>query len=204
MVLGPHSHICSVDWSLSEPGKLLRNDIEAPLPHRHGSESCCKHTGAFPSRARQRADVSSPQDSAGLSAWVGWQLDRTLAADRALEQLGYGQFWPIAAAFWTALLGTPPDPRRGGPWSISFKLGAQTGLRLGSTNWIRNPEGPEKRRRMVSLVEQHGGDRRYAEALYKLVEAATTPGRPRPVGRAVEFEMSPHRAESAEFFLCKP
>lgn len=136
------------------------------------------------------------------SAWVGWQLDRTMTPDRALAELGYGDAWPRAAAFWTALLGGTPDLRRGGPWSVRLELDGTPRLRVGSTNWLRHPEGEGKRRRLISLVEQYGGDRRYAESLYKLVESAVAPERRRPVGRAVEFEISPGHGDNAEFFLC--
>ena len=156
-ILGPHSHIYSVDWVLGQ---------------------------SYP------------------SVWVGWQLDRTLTPDRALAQLDYADAWPRASAFWTALLGVAPDPRLSGPWSVRLAFGGPSRLRVGSTNWLRHPEGEGKRRRLTSLVEQYGGDRRFAESLYKLIESAVPPERRRPVGRAVEFEISPTHDDSAEFFLC--
>jgi len=136
------------------------------------------------------------------TAWVGWQLDRTMTPDQALAQLDYADAWPRVSSFWTALLGATPDPRRGGPWSVRLAFGGSPRLRVGSTNWLRHPEGEGKRRRLVSLVERYGGDRRFAESLYKLIESAVPPERRRPVGRAVEFEISPTHDDSAEFFLC--
>jgi hypothetical protein len=136
-------------------------------------------------------------------AWVGWQLDRRLPASEALAAVGCGQAWPLAAAIWEALLGHPPDPRRG-PWSISLLLGGEFRLRLGSTNWARQIEEPEKRRRLAALVERLGGDRRFAEALYKLVESAVPTERRRAIGRAVEVELAAGKPESTEVYICMP
>jgi hypothetical protein len=136
------------------------------------------------------------------SAWIGWQLDRSLTPDRALALLDYPDAWERASAFWTALLGTAPDLRRGGPWSVRLAFGDPPRLRIGSTNWLRHPEGGGKRRRLIALVEQYGGARRFAESLYKLVESAVPVERRRPIGRAVEFEISAAHPDTAEFFLC--
>jgi len=136
------------------------------------------------------------------SIWIGWQLDRTLTPDQALARLDYADAWPRVSSFWTALLGATPDPRRSGPWSVRLAFGGPPRLRVGSTNWLRHPEGEGKRRRLISLVEQYGGDRRFAESLYKLIESAVPTERRRPVGRAVEFEISATHGDSAEFFLC--
>jgi hypothetical protein len=75
---------------------------------------------------------------------------------------------------------------------------------VGSTNWARQIEVPEKRRRLVTLVERLDGDRRFAEALYKLVESAAGSGRSRPVGRAVELEFVDSGVNVSEFYLCVP
>lgn len=134
-------------------------------------------------------------------AWVGWQLDRTCPVNEALAALGYGSTWPAAAAWWAELLGFAPHPRRG-PWSINLALGEGPRLRLGSTNWARCAETGEKRRRLGALIERQEDDRRFAEALYQLIEAASPPGRPRAVGRAVELELLDGQVGLAEFYLC--
>src|SRR5262249_27612034 len=156
-IIGPHSHIYCVTWSL---------------------QPTC-------------------------SAWVSWQLDRTLAVDRALELLDYGDFWPEAAALWSSLLGFSANTRRG-PWSIGLMLGGEPRIRVGSTNWVRRVEEREKRQRLANIVEQQGGDRRFAEALYKLVESAVRPYRPRSIGRAMELQFGRVAMEAAEFYICMP
>ena len=135
--------------------------------------------------------------------WIGWQLDRVLPIDKALALLGIDHVWPAAAAFWEDLLGRPPHPRFG-PWSLSLGLGGEPRWRVGSTNWSRRVEDDEKRRRMAALVERQGGDRRFAESLYKLVQAAARPPRARAVGRAVELEFFDGRQVQAEFYLRVP
>jgi hypothetical protein len=148
--------------------------------------------------------VSWPVNEAAAQAWVSWQLDRTLPADKALEALGIGCAWAAAARVWEALLGQPARPRLG-PWSISLRLGdGESRMRLGSTNWARCPENPDKRRRLAAVVECQGGDRRYAEALYKLIDSARHSHRPHTIGRAVELEFSGGQLQQAEFYLCVP
>jgi hypothetical protein len=136
-------------------------------------------------------------------AWVGWQLDRTLPVTQALEMLGYKQAWPAAVGLWEALFGQAPHPRIG-PWSLSILLGGESRWRLGSTNWTRRIEDPEKRRRFATLVDRQGGDRRFAESLYKLIESTGQSGRLRAIGRALELEFKDDRAELAEFYLRMP
>jgi hypothetical protein len=120
-----------------------------------------------------------------------------------LAALRIEQAWPAVARFWEALLGSPPHPRYG-PWSIGLRLGGEPRLRVGSTNWSRRIEDNDKRRRMVDLVENQGGDRRFAESLYKLISAAARPGRVHALGRAVELEFFEGRPELSEFYLCVP
>jgi hypothetical protein len=111
------------------------------------------------------------------------------------------QAWLPALALWKALLGEPPNPRLG-PWSISILLGGDTRFRLGSTNWARRPEGDEKRRRLGAAIEAWGGDRRYAESLYKLIASVPSRNRPHSIGRAVEIEFSSDgQPLIAEFYL---
>jgi hypothetical protein len=147
--------------------------------------------------------VSQTAGTAPPQAWVGWQLDRALPVDKALDLLGIGHAWPLAASFWESLLGSPPHPRFG-PWSISLGMGGAPRLRVGSTNWSRRIEDDEKRRRMAALVERKGGDRRFAESLYKLIQGAARPGRVHAVGRAVELEFFEGRPVQAEFFIRVP
>ncbi len=147
--------------------------------------------------------VGRKLEAAPPQVWIGWQLDRVLPIDKALALLGIDHVWPAAAAFWQDLLGSPPHPRFG-PWSISLGLGAEPRLRVGSTNWSRQVEDDEKRRRMATLVDRQGGDRRFAESLYKLVQGATRQLRARAVGRAVELEFFESRPVQAEFYLRVP
>ena len=147
--------------------------------------------------------VSWTAHATASRAWVGWQLDRSLPIDKALSLLGIDHAWPAAAAFWEDLLGTPPHPRFG-PWSISLGLGGEHRLRVGSTNWSRQVEDQQKRRRMATVIEHQGGDRRFAESLYKLVQGSAQPGRVHAVGRAVELEFFKDRPMQAEFYIRVP
>lgn len=143
-------------------------------------------------------------DAATPRVWVGWQLDRTFPISETLAALGYHSAWPTVAAVWQALSGLVPSPRSG-PWSISLGFGGDDArLRLGSTKWARQLEDDEKRRRLATLLAHFGGDRRFAEALYKLVVAATPPGRPRAIGRAVEVELVGDQVDQIEVYLCLP
>ena len=147
--------------------------------------------------------VSWSGDDQRPLARIGWQLDRTLPADRALEAIGCTGAWPAAAAFWASLLGRPVDPRRG-PWSLDLTLGSVPRWRLGSTNWARDVEDSGKRTRLAAVVDQRGGDRRFAEGLYKLIQSGIPPGRARAIGRAVELELGEGVPGTAEFYICVP
>lgn len=173
------------------------------VAERAGGLEAFRHVHAILGPFSHLCTVSWSLEGEHPQAWVGWQLDRTLPASEGLAAVGCGQAWPAAAAIWEALLGHPPDPRRG-PWSISLLFGGEFRLRLGSTNWARQIEEPEKRRRLATLVERQGGDRRFAEALYKLVESAFRKGRRRAIGRAVEVELAAGKVDSTEFYICMP
>jgi len=137
--------------------------------------------------------------AAGQPALITWRLDRQLAPQAALEACGMGAAWPAAEAAIAALTGRPVWQRIG-PWSIACSLdGAR--VRLGSSLWARMPEGPAKARGMAAVVEQFGGDGRFAEGLYRLI-ADARPGR--VVGRAVELELSERGVIGAEFYLAVP
>lgn len=146
------------------------------------------------------------QEETGFTheAWVSWQLDRTLPADTALAALGMENAWLPAIALWENLLGFPPNPRLG-PWSISVLFGKEHRLRLGSSSWARRAEDPEKRRRLATTLETWLGDRRYGEALYKLIASCTLSSRAHSIGRAVELEFSSDgQPLMAEFYLSLP
>jgi hypothetical protein len=137
-------------------------------------------------------------------ATVSWQLDRFFRLDETLERMGFKGAWEAAAGIWEAILGFPASLRTG-PWSILIPLcGPELRLRIGSTNWARLPEGAEKRRRLAGLVERLGGDGRYAQALYQLIEGAGRTGRRPAIGRAVEVELEGSQVLAAEFYLCMP
>jgi hypothetical protein len=137
-------------------------------------------------------------------ATMSWRLDRFFRLDETLDLLGFPGAWKAAAWVWEELLGFPASLRTG-PWSILLPLhNTEPRLRIGSTNWARLPEGAEKRRRLAGLVERLGGDGRYAQALYKLIEEAGRSGRRPAIGRAVEVELEGSQVVTAEFFLCVP
>lgn len=175
-------------------------------------ESAARRVGGL-ERLRQAHSVLGPRGriynlSYGLGerlkATVSWQLDRFFRLDEALEQLGFKGAWGQAAGIWEDLLGFPASLRTG-PWSVLIPLhDPGPRLRIGSTNWARRAEDVEKRRRLAALVEQLGGDGRYAEALYKLIEGAGRAGRRPAIGRAAEVEILGDQIVGAEFFLCVP
>ena len=146
--------------------------------------------------------VSWSGDDERPLARIGWQLDRTLPADRALEAIGCTGAWPAAAAFWASLLGRPVDPRRG-PWSLDLTLGSVPRWRLGSTNWARDVEDSGKRTRLAAVVDQRGGDRRFAEGLYKLIQSAVPPGGPGQLAGLWSWNWwRAPRAQPSSIFAC--
>lgn len=147
--------------------------------------------------------ISWPMEASLARATVSWQVDRGVPLQLALEACGAPGIWKAAAPLWEGLLGYPPSLRTG-PWSIQLSLESCARLQLGSTNWARRVEDEEKRRRMAALVERFGGDRSYAEALYKLLLDQRTSSRAPHVGRAVEVEFKDEEPVSMEFFLSVP
>ena len=137
-------------------------------------------------------------------ATVSWQLDRSYRPQDALAALGFGTAWSAVPPVWQELLGFTPGPRSG-PWSILLPLhGDEPRVRVGSTNWALKPEEPDKRRRLVRLIDRLGGDARYADAMYKLMESAVPPECRRAVGRAAEIDIVEGTVTGAEFYLCLP
>jgi hypothetical protein len=186
---------------VGEPGAVWKQVCSAA--ERAGGLDILHRTHAILGPYSRLYSVNWRVDKDTGPAWVGWHLDRTLPVPQALEMLGWKQAWPTAVALWEALFGQAPHPRFG-PWSLSILLGGEPRWRLGSTNWTRRIEDVEKRRRFVTLVDHKGGDRRFAESLYRLVESVGQPGRPRAIGRAVELELMDGQAELAEFYLRMP
>ncbi|MBC8159789.1 MAG: hypothetical protein H7Z42_01105, partial [Roseiflexaceae bacterium] len=133
---------------------------------------------------------------------ITWQLDRHIAPRDVLQACGMVAAWPAASALLQELTGAPLFPRVG-PWSLAWALG-ETGpcLRLGSSLWARTPEEPRKARAMAAAVARLGGDGRYAEGLYKLLDSART-GHQR-IGRAVEIELRGAEIIGIEVFLHVP
>jgi hypothetical protein len=146
-------------------------------------------------------------------AWVGWQLDPGVPIGRALAALGLGGAWPAAEPVLTDLLGFRP-PDKGAPWSLAVASDASR-WRIGTSRWARCPEDAGKRRRLADTVSACGGDRSFAEGVYKVVLASSDV--PSRVGRAaeVEFLFGPRAGEGVgracspqpvgvEFFLASP
>jgi hypothetical protein len=118
--------------------------------------------------------------------WVAWQLDPRVLIGRALDALGVGAARPAAEAVLQAALGSRP-PERGAPWSLAVASDGSR-WRIGTSRWARCVESDDKRRRLASVLAAHGGDRDFAEGVYKVVAAsAARPGR---VGRAIEVEFA--------------
>jgi hypothetical protein len=143
-------------------------------------------------------------DAEVREATVSWQLDRNSIPAEALDALGLGRTWPVAAGLLQALLGYPVTSRTG-PWSVLLPLHQESPrVRIGTTRWARSLEEPAKRRRFTSVVGSLGGDRRFAEGLYKLIESASPSRGFRTIGRAVEVEVLGDELVGVEFYLCLP
>jgi hypothetical protein len=151
-------------------------------------------------RGRIFSVAQAPEDPARGA--VCWQLDRHSAPGDVLAACGMGAAWREASALLEGLTGAPIFSRVG-PWSLAWELGeAGPRLRLGTSLWARTPEGPRKGRAMAAIVSQLGGDGRFAEGLYKLLDGARA-GHGR-VGRAVELALCGGEVATAEFFLHVP
>jgi hypothetical protein len=136
------------------------------------------------------------------SPWVAWHLDKRLPIDRALHACGVDGSGGLAII--ADLLGSDPSAT-GGPWSVAVASDGSR-WRLGTSRWAHNREDAGKHRRLASVVQNLGGDGRFAEAAYKLVIAAGEDALPARVGRAVEVEFAAGSGipAGAEFFLSVP
>jgi len=135
------------------------------------------------------------------AASVSWRLDRTSPPEQTLALAGLAASWPVASEILGTLLGQPIG-RSTGPWSILRPLDEDSPrVRIGTTSIARLPEDDPKRRRLATLVDRLGGDGRYAEALYKLVDAASPARTVRRIARAVEVEMLGDQFVALEVFL---
>lgn len=136
------------------------------------------------------------------SHWVTWQLDRATSPAEAIAACKCAAS-PDAIQHLQDLFGRSILPRSG-PWSLSCNLDAsEPHLKLGTTMWARPPEASGKHQRMAAIVAQLGGDSRFSEALYKLLDSARSDHSAR-IGRAVEVELSGDRAINLEFYLSVP
>ena len=138
-------------------------------------------------------------------AEISWQLDRSAPLERLLAELGLPEAWTQTRHIFETLLNFPVTTRSG-PWSILRRLNVdgESVLRLGSSNWARSIEDDGKRRRLTKLIKHLGGDSRFAEALYKLLNAHQQGQRIQRVGRALELEWHNGQLTAAEFFLSVP
>jgi hypothetical protein len=131
-------------------------------------------------------------------------MDRRTSPEEALTACGVPDTWRLAVPLFEQLLGHSIHQRYG-PWSIGWTLHAeQPLLRLGTTGWARNREDEAKRKRLVSLVTSMGGDGRFAEALYKLIDADRPMHIPTRIGRAIEIEFCEGQPRAVELYLCVP
>jgi hypothetical protein len=120
-----------------------------------------------------------------------------------LAACGLGAAWPVASEFFQALLGHSLLSR--GPWSIQRLLHTdESRVRIGTTCWARTLEDAAKRRRLVALIHRLGGDARFAEGIYKLIESSVPHHLGSRIGRAVEIELAEDQIEEMEFYLCVP
>src|SRR5579859_4980810 len=149
-------------------------------------------------------DITASQDSNTPRGWVGWQMDRRSSPEEALTACGVPGTWRAAVPLFEQVLGHSVHQRYG-PWSISWTLDSeQPFLRIGTTGWARIREDEAKRKRLVSTVTSMGGDGRFAEALYKLIDADRPPHLPSRIGRAIEIEFIDDQLHAVEFYLCVP
>jgi hypothetical protein len=135
--------------------------------------------------------------------WIAWQLDPRLAPERALAACGVSD--RVGASIVASVTGLPAAGR-GGPWSLAMAIDGSR-WRLGTSAWARCPEFVDKRRRLAAAVADLGGDQRFVEAVYKLVEARQPEQVPSRIGRAIEVELPFDSAEAlteVEFFLSVP
>ena len=146
--------------------------------------------------------TSYESNSSESAHWVTWQLDRATSPVDAITAC-HSAASSDAIQHLQDLFGRSILPRSG-PWSLSCNLDASNPhLKLGTTLWARFSEAAGKHHRMAAIVAQMGGDSRFSEALYKLLDSARFNQSTR-IGRAVEVELLGDRAIDLEFYLSVP
>lgn len=125
---------------------------------------------------------------------VLWLLRRGSSVPATMERLAPG-VWPTARAVMARLLRAPEESGR---IVVTTPLDGDDSLRIGSTGWSLVPDDDRKRRALGRLVDELGGRRDHAEALWSLCRAGA-PERWR-VGRAVEVQVT-HGVVSSRLFL---
>jgi hypothetical protein len=167
-----------------------------------GEQRLLAYQAILGTHGRIYSSAWSVADSAPYAS-VSWQLDRRTALLPVLAACGIDHGWRLVSEHLQALFGQPPGTI--GPWSIQLTLhSAQPCIRIGTTRWARMIEHPTKRRRFSALVEQVGGDARFAEALYKLIESAAPNNLATRIGRAVELAVVGDQVTGIEFYLSLP
>lgn len=132
-------------------------------------------------------------------ARVGWQIDRGWGVDKVLANMGLPGLWKQTLDLLQPLFLFTPSATVG-PWSIAHELAhGEEIVRIGTSAWARVSEDTGKSQRLAALINQLGGDGRYAEALYKLV-ASASPANAR-IGRALEIEFRQGQFTGMEFYL---
>ncbi len=145
---------------------------------------------------------TSYESNSSESHWVTWQLDRAISPAAAIAACNCAASLDAIQRL-QDLFGRSILPRSSA-WSLSCNLDASNPhLKLGTTLWARLPEASRKHHSMAAIVAQMGGDSRFSEALYKLLDSARFNHSTR-IGRAVEVELLGDRAIDLEFYLSVP
>jgi hypothetical protein len=167
-----------------------------------GEDRLRRYQATLGPRGRIYSVAWSP-DPAAPHAAVSWQLDRTAAPGDMLAACGLGAAWPVASELFELLFGHPLRAR--GPWSVQRLLHTdEQRVRIGTTSWARMIEDVDKRRRLAALVYRLGGDARFAEGIYKLIDSSGPHHLGSRIGRAVEIELVEDQLVEMEFYLCVP
>jgi uncharacterized protein YuzE len=149
-------------------------------------------------------NISYELEKEAPCGWVTWQLDRHISPSKALVACGIEEVWPTVVQCLQRLFGRAFSQEIG-PWSIAWTLDENNPrMRVGTSMWARILEDTAKRSRLLDTVEHLGGDRPFAEALYKLLESAHPTEYTTRIGRAVEVELSANGVLAIEFYLSVP
>jgi len=126
-----------------------------------------------------------------------WLIERRVSPAVVSEAIAPGA-WPRAVAVLGTLLRRPESSGR---WVVATPLDGLTepALRIGNTGWALAPEEDDRKHRVVADVMQNlGGPRDYAEALWSLCRgAASADWR---VGRACELRIAEDSVRARLFF----